>query len=193
MDRRDLLKTVALLSGGLATSPLASAIAAAFEGQAPTASNPPLAVDEVVLAGVLAEHIIPVTDTPGALAAGVERYIASMVADYLPESESVAYREGLAAFNALAEALHGAPFVDQSPDAQVSLLRELDRQTFEPSGNASDAEFAPELTTFWRTQKALTVAGYFTSEVGATQALPPAYMGPFEADIPYPPPGSAPH
>jgi hypothetical protein len=173
MDRRALLTHIVAMTGGALAAPLAAAIS----GDAPETANPPLGDEALRLAGVLAEHIIPETDTPGALAAGVDRYIVRIVNHFLPETDASAYRNGLAMLNEQAKAAHGMPFMALSAPTQRQRLEALDKRAF--AGDAGP------LAAFWRSHKALTLAGYYTAEVGATRELRPMPMGPFEADVPY--------
>jgi hypothetical protein len=173
MDRRALLTHIAAMTGGALAAPLAAAIL----GEAPETANPPLGDESLHLAGLLAEHIIPETDTPGALAAGVDRYIARMVNRFLPGTEAGAYRIGLAALDEQAKAAHGVPFTALPVPTQRQRLEALDARAF-----AGDAD---PLAVFWRSHKALTLAGYYTAEIGATRELRPMPMGRFEADVPY--------
>jgi hypothetical protein len=179
MDRRDLLTHIAAMTGGALAAPLAAAIS----GDAPETANPPLDDEALCLAGLLAEHIIPETDTPGALAAGVDRYIVRMVDRFLPEADASAYRNGLAMLDEQAKAAHGVSFTVLSAYTQRQRLEALDRRAF-----AGDAD---SLAVFWRSHKALTLAGYYTAEIGATRELRRMPMGPCEADVPYAKPGRA--
>lgn len=177
MDRRTLLRHVATLTGAALTPALARSVSAAFEGETAVATNAPLSEPEIRLAGLLAEHIIPDTDTPGALAAGVDRYIARIVAAYLPPSEAAAYRDGLALLDRHARSEAGQRFTGLDETAQAALLKDLDEAVFAgQSGRLSD---------FWRRHKGLTVAGYYTAEIGATVELRPMPMGPYDADLPF--------
>ena len=155
----------------------APSLAGAVLADAPVADNPTLNGSTRALLGQLAEHVIPETDTPGALAAGVDRFLTRMLESYLSADDAAAYRAGLASLDQVARG-HGAErFVDLPQAEQRRLLEDLDRCAF--SGDGSP------LAEFWRRHKALTVFGYYTSEVGATVELRAMPMGPYEADIPY--------
>ena len=95
MNRRELLlAAISTMAGVMVGSPTLRVIA----GEAPTAS-----ASRVVLQGhqpemvrVLAEMIIPATDTPGAIEAGVPRFIEMMVADWYTDTERGIFLDGLA-------------------------------------------------------------------------------------------------
>ena len=74
--------------------------------------------------GVLSELIIPKTDTPGAKAALVDRFI-DMLLDGAERSDRERFLSGLAWLDARSEALYGSNFVAASPAQQVGLLTKL--------------------------------------------------------------------
>ena len=173
MDRRELLRAVAVFTG-VAVSP---GVASAILGAAPVASGAPLAGADLDLAGLLADHVIPETDTPGAVAAGVPDYISSIIESFMSAEDADRYRDGLSAFERAVMAERGTPFATLDRDAQVEWLSALDDRAFD---GADDP-----LAVFWRDHKALTVAGYYSSEIGATQELRRNPMGVFEGDVPF--------
>jgi hypothetical protein len=107
-----------------------------------------------VLAEIV-ETIIPATDTPGAKAARVHVFADLMLAHCVPSDRR---QTAVAAIDAL-----GERFMAASPDDRLAQLQ------------ATDADALALL-------KELTILGYCTSEVGATQALayvkvPGSYRG----------------
>jgi hypothetical protein len=81
MNRRDILKYMMMATGAGFTGSLAQQVMA---GAAPTAT-PSKALFDAATAkkvAVLAEMIIPKTDTPGAIEAGVPKFIEMMVSDW---------------------------------------------------------------------------------------------------------------
>jgi len=130
----------------------------------------------------IAEHIIPATDTPGATAAGVPRFIELMIADWFNDDERTVFMSGLADLENRA----GGSFSSMSTQQQLSLLEKLE-------GESSDASWY-KLGNFMRVWddtapficqlKEFTVLGFFLSEVGASQALRTNPMGSFDGDIP---------
>lgn len=110
---------------------------------------------------VVAEHIIPETDTPGARAVGVHEFIDTMLAEYYGEGERLQFAAGLADLDRRSHAMHDVDFLAASADQQRVLLVALD----------SESHRAPAGPSFFRMMKELTVLGYYTSEAGATQEL----------------------
>jgi gluconate 2-dehydrogenase gamma chain len=123
--------------------------------------------------GVIAEMIIPETDTPGAAAAHIPEFADVMLAEWSSEDERARFRAGLADLDARSHAAFGGDFVAGTEAQRVALLTTLDAETqaalrAQPPG--AGREHAPE-RPFFQQVKALTVFGYFTSEVGATREL----------------------
>ena len=127
-----------------------------------------------VQAGLLvevADAIIPTTDTPGAKAAGVEQFIVRVMRDCHPLAEQEAFYSGLAQLDADSrDAYDGKGFAELDQTGKHAALME-----------AKKAQ-----RTFFHQMRQLTIAGYFTSEIGATKAL--EYLpipGQFRGDVPF--------
>ena len=187
ITRRDALARVALLLGGAISAPtLAGALDAATRRSwmAPRPDWAPGTLDagQMELVAVMADHIIPQTDTPGARAAGVHRFVDALLSDHYPAPERDRFVAGLADVDARARSRHAKAFLECAPDQQVALLTELDDAAYPAAGG--DAARAPE-TWFFRRMKELTLVGYYTSQIGATQELHPSPFGAYRGDIPY--------
>ncbi len=137
LDRREALRRVALLLGGVVSAPAVLGVLAGCGdargpgGRAEGVWTPRVftgALGEQV--ATVAEHIIPATDTPGARDTRVHEFIDLMLAEYYPTDERTRFLAGLAALDARAERQHERPFLDCAPAAQVALLTQLDHQTF---------------------------------------------------------------
>jgi gluconate 2-dehydrogenase gamma chain len=184
IDRREALRRAALLLGGALAAPMAATLLAARDvalaapsGWAPRALTPA----QLEQVATIAERIIPTTDTPGARAAGVHRFIDVMLAEYYDGAERARFAAGLAEMDARARASHGRSFVRCSAAQQTALIARVDGETFGADG-AAKAMIAPE---FFRRMKELTVLGYYTSQPGATRELRyEAVPGRFEGCVP---------
>ena len=114
MNRREMmLAAISTMAGVMVGSPTLRVIA----GEAPTTS-----ASRVVLQGhqpemvrVLAEMILPATDTPGAIEAGVPRFIEMMVADWYTDTERGIFLDGLTALDASCRTAYGADFLEHNP------------------------------------------------------------------------------
>jgi gluconate 2-dehydrogenase gamma chain len=174
LNRRDTLRGLALTVGISATGWAERALAAAAPAPALTWTPTALTLEQAKLLDVVAELIIPATDTPGARDAGVPRFIDRAVADYYDKGQVEQLLGGLARMDADAQAAHGAAFVALAPEQQVGLLTTYDQQ-------AGIARSSGQGHFFTALEDMVTV-GYFTSDPGATVALkyepvPGAYHG----------------
>jgi hypothetical protein len=111
----------------------------------------------------LAELIIPETDTPGARAAGVDRFIDAVLKDATP-GDRKRFLDGLVWIDSRSKALAGADFVSSTPVQQVALLTEL-----APAEGTSGE--APAGVDFFQAIKSMTITGYYTTEIGLQQEL----------------------
>ena len=94
LDRRGLLQGAAALFGAELTAPLARALAAeAAPGFA--ASRTALSTAQLALVSAISERIVPTTDTPGAIAAGVPGFIEMMLADSYEPTDRNEFMQGL--------------------------------------------------------------------------------------------------
>lgn len=185
MTRREAIARVSALLGGTALVGSNAFLAgcAATSSRRPTAEQL-FTADEIALLDEIAETILPATSTPGAKAAGVGPFIAVMVADtYEPEEQTI-FRSGLDSLERACIAMHSAPFMSVSADQRLALVERLDREQFDYM-NARRAD-AP--VHYFRMIKELTLLGYFTSEIGYTEAM--RYVetpGRFDPCVPYAP------
>ena len=179
IDRREALRRTALLLGGAISAPTLAAVLAGCEtpdtgerGWEPRA----LTREQAALVAAIAEQIIPETDTPGARAAGVHRFIDTMLAGYYSADEREAFLAGLAEVDARANIASGRAFVRLSPAEQWAVLAPLDAAAYRGA--------TPR--PFFRTLKELTLLGYYSSEIGATRELKYARVpGRFEGCVPF--------
>ena len=154
MQRREALKKAALIIGGISIAP--ELIAKALSEPYPTLSRLP--ADRLVLLAEMADTILPDTDTPGAKAAKVHEFIAVIVEDCFPPDQRPVFWDGLESAEKQCVAMHGKSFVDCSAAERTVFFRKLESE--QKRGDS-----------FWRQLKGLTINGYFSSEIGATQAL----------------------
>jgi gluconate 2-dehydrogenase gamma chain len=82
------------------------------------------------MVATIAEHIIPETDTPGARAAEVDRFIDEMLAVHYPAAERELFLAGLAGVDTRALAVGGRGFLESTFGEQRAVLTAIDRETF---------------------------------------------------------------
>lgn len=171
--RRQTLARLAAFCGlalgdfALGSDVLAAATKAATEATTKAKAARPeyLSPDELALTGVLAELIIPQTDTPGALAVDAHRTVDHLLAVCALQPAQDAFRTGLARIDAVARAGDGKPFAALSPLRQAALLRAID---------SGAAPFHANDQRFFRQLKGYVAFAYYTSEAGASREL--AYL-----------------
>jgi hypothetical protein len=186
MDRRELLQRASALLGGAVSASAAAGILAGCTAMPASsgvgdAAQPQafLTPTEMLTVQIMADHIIPRTSTPGAVDAGVPDFIGRMMAGYYQDRERRTLRAGLARADADARALRGRLFIELLPSDQIELMKTYDSEAYRPRPGAGEPHF-------FRTMKELTILGFCTSEVGATQFLKYAQTpGEWKADIPY--------
>jgi hypothetical protein len=125
--------------------------------------------------GVIAEMIIPETDTPGAGAAHIPEFADLMLAEWSSEDERTRFLAGLADLEARSHAAFGGDFIAGTEAQRTAILTTLDAEAqaalgAQPQTSGRARGRSPE-PPFFQQLKALTVFGYFTSEVGATREL----------------------
>jgi len=178
MERRELIKTIAVLTGAafVGGGILTGCKAELQLGGATFSKDDILFLDEV------AETIIPATSTPGAKAAKVGELMKVMVNDTYSEKDQAVFHKGIMALDEASKKANGKSFMDATAEQRTALLIALDTEAkaYQKTKKGDDAAH------YFTMMKQLTLLGYFTSKEGATQALrylpvPGKYIG----DYPY--------
>lgn len=151
LTRRD----AALSFGALWTTLVIPASAMAQTAPTLTWTPKALSAEQARTLDIVAELIIPSTDTPGARAAGVPQFVDRALISYYDAADGARFKAVLDQIDRDARTAHGAAFADLSAGQQQALLIRYDTE-----GVAS-----------FRALKELVTIGYFTSEPGATIAL----------------------
>jgi len=177
MNRRELLRYIAIGAGTGFSGSLAQNLIA---GELPTAVPSKAIFDAHTskMVMTLAEMIIPKTDTPGAIEAGVPKFIEMMVADWYTDQERVIFFDGLASLDKFCEQKFKKTFLKCHAEQQTLALKDAEEQaklyrSFGAAGFGGDlqAKTVDTKAPFFKKIKELTVLGYYTSEVGAQQEL----------------------
>jgi hypothetical protein len=197
LTRREALqRAIALLGGAIIGGPaLLAACSRAAQAAAPDA--PPVSAQrlfdapELALIDDIADTILPDTATPGARAAQVGPFIALVVADCYTPGQQAAFKAGLADVGQRAKAQHGKSFGELAAADRLALLAALEREQHvagqaAPSASPRHLGLDEQLPPSARMFKELTLLGYFSSEIGCTQAQRfVAVPGRFDPDVPY--------
>lgn len=160
MYRRDLLKFSSLLLGSAVSGSVSNALAAAapiHTGLGKTIFNEGQQISVVLLS----EMIIPATDTPGAIEAGVPDFIATIVSEWYNNDERASFFRGLKELDSYCQVANGRNFYEASEELRLEALRKQEQI-------ASEGETG-EGQAFFDQIKELVVVGYYSSEVGAKQ------------------------
>lgn len=154
------MRRLATLLGGVAVAPelLARALAE------PAAMLAAVPAEHLALLAEMADTIIPDTDTPGAKAAKVEEFIALAAETILPLGKRKRFWDGLTIAEEACERMHGRSFAACSPAQRTVFFQKLEADERAQTPDEDGLRFFESL-------KSMTVFGYFTSEIGATQAL----------------------
>jgi hypothetical protein len=180
IDRREAIKRVTFLLGGVALaggSGLLTACERAQRNAATARAAGAFTARDIAFLDEVAETILPETKTPGAKAAHVGAFMALMVTDTYTERDQGIFRDGM-------KKLDEAAFLAATPQQRLARLEQVDREQKAYTDARKDAD-PPH---YFRLMKELTLLGYFTSEIGCTQAM--RYRetpGRFDPCVPYTP------
>lgn len=189
IDRRELLYRASMLLGGaISAGTAAGVLAGCTTAPAPEDTTTPMSgflrPSEMAIITAMADQIIPRTDTPGAIDAGVPAYIDRMASGYYRDIERGVLRAGLMQIATDTMEYRGKTFAELSSEDQVTLMKRYDQAQYEQTrANAGNPTATPH---FFRMIKELTIIGYCVSEPGATKLMKYAQTpGPYRGDIPY--------
>lgn len=169
MDRRALMRNVALLLGA-ATVPTLAGCKAAMQGQG--------ALDDgqMKLLNAIADTIIPVTDTPGAVAAGVPKLVSGMLRDW---ASAETRAQITSAIDAIGKLSGDENFAALAPEKRKALLLAYDKAAVQLgpppkkklTGMAAMIAGAPTANPAYIKLKELIINLYYNSEIAATKEL----------------------
>jgi gluconate 2-dehydrogenase gamma chain len=178
-DRRDMLMGVGAIFGASLAAPLQKALAA----EAAAAAEPGYVASHTVFTAAqrsdvaaIGERIIPTTDTPGAIAAGVPAFIEMMLADWYDAGDREEFLAGIAVIDSFCQAQHSKPFATLTSAEQDATLT-----------CAMNGMMPGLATSFFEHCRQMVVLGYYTSEIGCRQEriyLP--VPGRYDGHYPYP-------
>ena len=192
MNRREALRNVALLMGGAISASTLSFISTGCKTDNKKGEQLFTVAQQSIITE-LADTIIPPTRTPGAKAAGVGPFIAMMIAECYPDKIQKIFIAGLKDLDRRAESKFSDSFANITPQQRTAVLQDvvnelkMSRASGAEKPKADGGKKAPKAslkknTNFFQLAKELTMLGYFTSEIGAKQALdylpvPGKYIG----------------
>lgn len=193
---------VAALAGATMTLPaLADTLEASAARRTLTGKPVFFTADQDATVAELADTIIPTTTTPGAKAAKVNEIIDVILKDCYKEADQKRFLDGLTQTNKLSQDAYGKAFAQLDSAQRIEIVKKLEaeaKQQKEQMASAQNASGQADLQTpkakservspFFTMLKDLTLTGYFTSEIGCTQALEyVAVPGRYEGCVPLKP------
>jgi len=181
INRRAALAGVAAMFGTALFPPIARAAGVApalTPAVIPTISEGPPTVavftaPQRALMAALSDRVVPATDTPGAIAAGVPAFIEKLLADWADPGDRAPILAGLDAIETRARADYRVASGAAATPAQHDALLTLAMNGAWPGAAA-----------FFEAFRQLVITGYYTSEIGITQEreylpVPGEYNGAF--------------
>jgi hypothetical protein len=177
MNRREAVQHISLLLGGTILG-----MEAFLSGCKTSDKKVTFTESDIQLLDEIADTILPPTKTPGAKAAKVGDLMKVMVNDCYEEKDQVLFHDGMEKIQELSKKEYGDKFTEIKPEQRLALLVKLDNEQKQYMKTWKEGQPKP----YFRLMKELTLLGYFTSEIGCTQAR--RYVetpGKYEACIPY--------
>jgi len=164
LTRRQLLRNAALILGISAVPPGVASAVLSGAGKGKDAVPNTLTPPQFQLVSKLSGMIIPESDTPGAVGAGVPLFIDALLTDYCSAGHCQRFLMGLREVDALARPHGFSGFLKADDGAQLRIVKELDEEAYAQSVESVGA-------VFFREFKEMVLIGYYTSEVGARVEL----------------------
>jgi hypothetical protein len=173
MDRRKALKNVAFLLGTAISSSTIGILFESFEIPEQEKNQVSFSATDEEILGEFADIIIPTTAaSQGAKAAGVGTFISMMVRDCYPAKLQELFATGMKDMLAKCQKDFNKNFISMNTEERHQLMTNLTAEAI-----ANDKK-----PSFFMITRDLTLLGYFTSEIGCTQAreylpVPGSYDG----------------
>ena len=208
MNRRDAVQYISLLLGGT----LVGGNVFLSGCKTNTATSMTFTEADISLLDEIADTILPPTKTPGAKAAKVGQFMTVMVNDCYEAKDQKIFHEGMGKLNEASKNKNGKIFIESTPQQRHDLLVGLDKEEKDYKKKiddyfdslSSEQKHVMEMQKnmdgkdqkiekmrenpnyYFRMMKELTMLGYFTSEIGCTQAR--RYIeapGKYDGNLPY--------
>lgn len=205
MERRELLKMIALVTGGAVIGGEVFMMTGCNSDRQLNIGGVSFSDDDIIFLDEVAETILPKTKTPGAKDAEVGKFMRVYVNDCYDERDQKTFHEGIKKLDDASISMHGKGFVNISAEKRKELLVSLDKEAkanhqkksdFDKQQNERDrAEKAMGNYNYKKERmdahyftmmKQLTLLGFFTSKVGMTEALRHISVpGKYDGNLPY--------
>ena len=182
MKRKTFINRLGLSAGGTILLPSVSLMQSCeYKPHIRTA----LTQADVPFLDEIGETILPTTESiPGAKATNIGEYILLMYNDCMPEKEQAVLVAGLNELDARSAETFSSSFSEADAAQKIQLLETIQSEAIAYNLKMEGTE--KPLPHYFDIVKGMTISGYFSSEIGMTEArnyLP--LPGKFEACIPY--------
>ncbi len=182
MNRREALSRVGLLMGGtiVGADIFLSGCAKPKELKV---SGLDFSDDIISFLDEVGETILPTTaSSPGAKEAKIGEFMKVIVTDCYEEKDQKIFLEGMSKLNEVSVSQFNDSFTHLAADKKHELLVQIDTEAKE----YSTTKTPEDPVHYFTLMKQLTLWGYFTSEIGSTQALNYVPVpGRYEGCVPY--------
>ena len=188
MNRRELLRLVTLATGSVLIG--SELLLSGCNSTNSDVAFTPFTADEMAFLDEVGETILPATSSPGAKAAEVGKFINIMIRDCYEADDQQTFRKGLSELDEACKKATGKKFLEATPQEREQFLIALDKEAKDHSKKKSlfdgeqnklytqaqekgDLQFKKERMQphYFTMMKQLVMIGFFTSKIGATEAL----------------------
>ncbi|HPF47017.1 MAG: gluconate 2-dehydrogenase subunit 3 family protein [Alphaproteobacteria bacterium] len=167
LSRRDILERMAVVSGGAISLSIISACdnGISVPENTDNLNLKVLTKEQFDLVGDIADMIIPETDTPGAKAVNVHFLIDELAANWMLADEKDRFLNDLTVLDERIKRLYGNNFSNLDENGKKAVLDQLGSEMLIAEDHIDSNKH------IYQQLRELTIFGYYTSEVGATEEL----------------------
>lgn len=188
MTRRELIQKTTMALGYTLSGPSLIALLNSCDLKHSLSYKPVFFTEEQgLIISDMAEVILPRTKTPGAKDVGVPIFIENYVKEVFTKEQQDKFMADIDVFNKGSIPTHFRLFIECTIDSQSAYIKELHRDAQQNITGASEGWWASSQSEkpFIMTVKELTLLGFFTSKIGASEVLQynPA-PGPYQGCVP---------
>ncbi|QEM81791.1 gluconate 2-dehydrogenase subunit 3 family protein [Halomonas binhaiensis] len=186
MQRRELLKMITVATGAAMVGGNAM-----FTWAAGDAEKVLFNAEQRGILEEVSETILPRTQTPGAKDAKVAEFMEVFVRDCYTEQQRAIFLQGVSDIQARSDEKYGRSFMEMDANEREELIAVLDKEALaelQEKGIEPSIDDETGVTNGFTLIKQLTLFGFFTSKVGATEVLSyVAVPGRYDGDLTYQP------
>lgn len=180
MDRRELLKMVALATGGVVIG--GEIFLTGCKSKDAAVAGTTFSESDIAFLDEVAETIIPKTATAGAKEAEVGKFMTVMVNDCYEEPDQKIFHEGMKKLDDACKKMHGHGFMKADGGHRKELLISLDNE----AKDYMKTKKKEDPNHYFTMMKQLTLLGYFTSKPGLEQNFNYQQVpGKYDGAVPY--------